>query len=116
MDEPVKVTIEFHDETTELTDRLRTKVEGRVHRLARGHRDMTGVSVAASLVSGATRQPEYRVRVVIYHKLGNVAAACEANEVSGALREALDAVERQVRVHRERTREKNRARRRDAAL
>ncbi len=108
------MTIEFHDETGELTERLRDKVEHRLRRLARGHRDLTGVSVAVSLESGATRHHEYRVRFVVYHKLGNVAAAREAADVSGAMLEALDAVERQVRVQRERTREKNRARRRDA--
>ncbi len=109
------IGIEFHTETEEFTDLLRNKVENRLQRLAGGHRGISGASVAVNPVGGTNRHTEYRVRIVIYHKLGNVAAVRVADTVSHPVLEALDAVERQVREQRERSRKKNRARRPDAS-
>ena len=105
-------TIEYHTETYELTDSLRAKVEQRLEKLARGHRDMTGASLAVQMVSGTNRHHEYKVRLVLYHKPDNIVAIREADTVSNALLEALDAVERQVRERRERQRERARGRKR----
>ena len=103
-------TVEYHAESNELTDSLRAKVEQRLEKLARGHRDMTGASLAVQMVSGANRRHEYKVRLVLYHKPDNIVAIRKADTVSNALLEALDAVERQVRERRERQRERARGR------
>ena len=105
-------TVEYHTETHELTDSLRAKVEQRLEKLARGHRDITGASLAVQMVSGANRRHEYKVRLVLYHKPDNIAAVHKADTVANALLEALDAVERQVREHRERQRERTRGKKR----
>ena len=109
-----EIGIEYHAETEEFTETLRSKVERRLHRLAGGHRDISGASIAVSPISGANRHAEYRARIVVYHKLGNVAAVRVADTVSHPVLEAMDAVERQVREQRDRNREKSRSRRQDA--
>ena len=109
--ETTGITVEYHDETVELTDALKAKVEQRLEKLARRHRDITGASMAVHTVSGSHRHQEYKVRLVLYHKPDNIAAIREADSVANALLETLDAVERQVREHRERQRERHRVRR-----
>lgn len=104
-------TVEYHDDTVELTDSLKEKVEHRLSKLARRHRDITGASLAVHTISRAHRHQEYKVRLVLYHKPDNIAAIRKADSVPNALLETLDAVERQVREQRERQRERNRVRR-----
>lgn len=105
-------SVEYHTETYELTNGLKGKVEQRLEKLARRHHDITGASLAVQTVSGANRRPEYKVRLVLYHKPDNIAAIRKADTVANALLEALDAVERQVRQHRERQRERTRGKKR----
>ena len=105
-------TIEYHTESIEFTNGLKAKLEKRLEKLAGRHRDITGASLAVHNVSGNNRHHEFKVRLVLYHRPDNIAAVRKANTVSNAVLEALDAVERQVREHRERQRERNRARRR----
>ena len=105
-------TIEYHTESIEFTNGLKAKLEKRLDKLVGRHRDITGASLAVHTVSGDNRHHEFKVRLVLYHRPDNIAAVCKADTVSNAVLEALDAVERQVREHRERQRERNRARRR----
>jgi len=104
------LTIEYHDETGKVTLALRQKIERRLERLAKGHRDIASISVAAHVISGANRHQEYEARVVVYRKPSNIASIRKAAVVSKAILEALEAVIRQVRDQRERhwTRNRNR--------
>jgi len=104
--------IEYHTDTPELTENLKGKLQQRLEKLARRHHDITGASLAVNTISGANRHPEYKVRLVLYHKPDNIAAIEKADTVANALLAALDAVERQVREGRERLRARSRARRR----
>ena len=110
--EATDFTVEYHTETYEFTNGLREKVEQRLEKLARRHHDMTGASLAVHMVSGANRRHVYKVRLVLYYKPDNIAAVRKADTVANAVLETLDAVERQVREHRERRRERTRGRKR----
>ena len=103
--------VEYHAEGAHLSKRRRQVLEARLRKLSRGHRDMTGASLAVEPATGDQRREEYRVRLVVYCRPHNVAAVGKANSVSEALGEALEAVERQIRSQRERVRERSRARR-----
>ncbi|HMB92022.1 MAG TPA: ribosome-associated translation inhibitor RaiA [Rhodothermales bacterium] len=105
--------VEYHSETPELTDTLKEKVEQRLQKLAKRHHDITGASLSVDLQShdDTSSYTTYRVRLVVYQRPENVAAVREEDSVAAALKEVLDAVERQVRERRERQRERHRARR-----
>jgi ribosomal subunit interface protein len=105
--------IEYHSETPDLTDDLKEKVEKRLQKLAKRHRDITGASLSVDRPSHDDASPYtvYRVRLVVYQRPENVAAVREDDSVATALKDVLDAVARQVRERRDRQRERNRARR-----
>ncbi|MFQ5570961.1 MAG: HPF/RaiA family ribosome-associated protein [Rhodothermales bacterium] len=102
--------VEYHSDTEKLTNALKAKVERRLEKLAHRHHDITGASLAVQTVSGANRKPDYKVRLVLYHRPDNIAAIRKNETVANALMEALDAVERQVREHRERLHARTRRR------
>lgn len=92
---------EFHLETPEVDDGVRIETEDRLRRLATGHRDMIGASVATEHVAPY----EYRARVVVYMRPENVTAEERDDSAETALRSAVHSIERQVRSQRERRRE-----------
>lgn len=106
-----KFDIEYYTESASLTEREKKIIESRVHKLARGHRDISGASVALECVSGANKRAEYKARLVIYCKPANVAASRTHDSVYSAVTDALDAVERQIRDQRERMRDRHRTHR-----
>lgn len=104
----VGFTMEFYNEVQELGQRteeqLRAEAEQRLRKLMEGHTDITGAAVA--LEQPANRESAYvfRARVVAYMRPENIAGvATEENPVQ-ALKDALSAVERQVREKRDRLR------------
>jgi ribosomal subunit interface protein len=107
-DEPVPNTfeIEYHSSVEGFTDELKDKVAKRLQKLVQGKRDITGASVALEQLDGSTTPHAFRARVVIYQRPKNIAAIEKGETMTAALREALDAVERQVREQRERLRER----------
>ncbi len=108
MEATTPFTIEYHSDTYELTEDLKTKLEKRLDKLAHRHRDLTGASLAVHTISGANRRHEYKVRLVLYAKPDNIVAIRKSDTVANALLEALDAVARQVRERRERLRTRTR--------
>jgi ribosomal subunit interface protein len=112
METNIPFVIEYQSDTPELTDALKEKVEQRLEKLAKRHRDITGASLSVDMPShDAAQRTIYRVRLVVYQRPENVAAVRKEDSVNNALKEVLDAVERQVRERRDRQRERNRARR-----
>jgi len=103
--------IEYYTESANLTEREKKIIESRVHKLARGHRDISGASVALECVSGANKRAEYKARLVVYCKPANVAASRTHASVYSAVTDALDAVERQIRDQRDRMRDRLRTHR-----
>ena len=108
--EATAFSVEYHTDTPELTDALKAKLEMRLQKLLKRHHDVTGASLAVKTLTGknGTAHHRYRVRLVVYQRPENVAAAREDDHVSSALQEVIDAVERQVRERRERQRSRSR--------
>ncbi len=103
--------IEYAVEDATFTEDMKSKVAGRMQRLAGGHKDIAGAAVAIVNVKGTKRNASYRCRLVVYIKPANIVAVHKAATEAAALMDALDAAERQVRQQRERLRERNRAKR-----
>ena len=103
-----KFSIEYYTENARLSVRQRNVVETRLQKLASGHRDVTGASVAVERVGGDVRYAKYKARLVIYCKPSNVVAVHKSDSISDAMAEALEAVERQIRSQRDRVRERHR--------
>lgn len=96
---------EFYAEVPDPGDRLRQEAERRLLALTEGHTDIVGASVAVEPLGDQTTDRRYEARVVVYMRPDNQAATEKADSPPGALKGALDAVERQVRAYREKHRE-----------
>lgn len=78
------------------------ELENRLRDLASGHTDLVGAAVAVSAPGRGEEDPFlYQVRIVVYSRPKYIAAVKKDDTVQGALKEALSAVERQVREKRE---------------
>lgn len=106
--EATDLAIEYHSDTSEFTDELKAKVADRLVKLTKQRREVTGASVGVHTDSGDTHPKEYRARIVLYQSPSSVAVNQKAGTVSGALAEALDSLERQVRKARDRRRSSRR--------
>ena len=97
---------QFHSEVDRPLDDLKAEVEARLRRLAEGHTDMIGASVAVDKPAENRSTPFiYRARIVAFVRPEQVAAVEMADTVEGAVTGALQALERQVRERREKLRE-----------
>jgi len=96
-------------EAGDLNEKLRSEAETRLHKLARGHSDLTGASVIIeNIIPQAPTPYLYRARVVAYIKPEYVDGTKEADTAMSAMKGALDAVERQVRETRAKIRDRHR--------
>lgn len=99
---------EFHSDEIQVDPSLREEAEQRIRALTEGHKDIIGASVAVERQAHGETPHLIRARVVVYIRPENLAAVEKADSVMGALKGALDAVERQVRERRARLRERDR--------
>jgi len=104
-------TLEFHSEApltdqveAELVDEATTRIEA----LRAGHKDIIDASIAVNEVTGDQTPHRYEVRIVVYMRPNNVVAREKHENVEGALKQALSAIERQVREYRAKLREQSR--------
>jgi ribosome-associated translation inhibitor RaiA len=101
---------EFHNMAGDLgellEDRMNQEAETRLRKLAKGHTDLTGASVALEREDkqAITGFP-VRARVVVYTRPDYIAGVETATDAMAALKGALSAVERQVREKRDKLRE-----------
>ena len=105
-------TFEFVNETENLgevlDERLYTEAETRLRKLQKGHTDLIGAAVSLEEPAKAQTNFVYRARVVVYIRPENMAAAAQAADAMGALKEALSGIERQVRERRDKLRQRTR--------
>jgi hypothetical protein len=103
-------TFEFHTGIPDLRDafesELRAEAERQLLALAEGHTDLVGASVVLEQPAQAESAYLYQARVVVYGRPDQIAAVEKDETLEGALRGALDAVERQVRERREKLAER----------
>ncbi|MCB0088526.1 MAG: HPF/RaiA family ribosome-associated protein [Caldilineaceae bacterium] len=106
-------TFEFLNEIQQLPadaeDRMRQEAESRLQMLGQGRSDLIGAAVSLEPIAETQGKPYlYQARVVAYVRPENIAGVAKGDDPAGALKEALDAVERQVRAQRERLQERTR--------
>lgn len=102
MDE-LDFTIEFNSglENKEFEADLLAEAEGRLRDLAEGHSDIRGAAVTIRKPADTETPPLHEATVVAYVRPDNVVGKEKQESPEGALKGALDAVERQVRKKRE---------------
>lgn len=92
-----------------LSDRMeagmRDEAFDRLQQLADGHDDLIGAAINVRRPAKSETDYLFRPSVVVYARPEHVAGDAEAGDAFVALREALDAVERQIRERREKLRE-----------
>lgn len=102
-------TLELNSETLDADEEMAlfTEADSRLRALAKGHDDLVGAAVS---IRQPAKNPEtpfvYEVTVVAYTRPENTAATKKEEDPMTSLKEALSAIERQIRQ----TREKLRAR------
>lgn len=100
--EYVDFPIEYQTEVADVSGELQGEAERRLLELAGDHTDMTSASVMLDSPAQAPdpTQPRpilYRARVLVNMRQQNVVASKEDDTAEGAMKAALEAVERQVR-------------------
>ncbi|MBN1122312.1 MAG: hypothetical protein JXJ17_14640 [Anaerolineae bacterium] len=95
-------TIEFNSDVTEgrIEVELFEEADGRLRDLAAGHNDLTGAAINIRTPAHGETPPLFSATVVVYSRPENIVATEKTPELNGALKGALDAVERQVREKR----------------
>jgi len=105
-----KIPYEFLNTTTAergaQEEQLQTLIEQQLAKLSKGHHDITGAAIALEAVAQNGDPFLYRGRVVVYMRPENIAGVAKHATPEGALRDALRAVERQVREQRDKLRER----------
>jgi ribosome-associated translation inhibitor RaiA len=101
-------TIELNSDLDdpEVDGMLLAEADNFLRDLAEGHSDLTGAAVTVRLPAKAETPPLYEVTVVAYVRPENIAATAKQDTVDGALKRALDAVERQLREKRAKLRKR----------
>jgi ribosome-associated translation inhibitor RaiA len=90
-----------------LEDKLRAEADTRIRKLAKGNTDIVGSDIIVEPIdNNMQRKYLYRARVLVYMRPDDQVAVEESDTPLGALKGALDAVERQVREKREKLRER----------
>ncbi|MHB0859046.1 MAG: HPF/RaiA family ribosome-associated protein [Anaerolineae bacterium] len=92
--------IEFQTEIPQLREELFAEADRRLRRLAEGHKDITRARVVVDQPAHAETPFIYEARVVVYVRPGTVVGSEKSDSAIGALKGALDAVERQIRERR----------------
>lgn len=80
---------------------LFTEAEGRLKELAEGHQDMTGAAINIREAGKGQQTFLFEATVVVYIRPTHIAATNKNPDPVVAVRQALEAVERQVREQRE---------------
>jgi ribosomal subunit interface protein len=95
------IPIEFNTEGPQLSVEIQDEIEKRIYKLAENHTDITSASVSLSQPAEADIAFVVQARIIVYRRPKDVVAVKEDETVQGALKAAMDAVERQVREHRQ---------------
>ncbi len=105
MAEFLEFPIEYQTEVDGVSEALRAEAENRLLALTTNHTDMTGASVMVDMAAASETPNTYRVRIVVYMRPNDISASKFDDSAEGAMKEALEAVERQVREQRKKLKE-----------
>lgn len=104
MEEFTDFPIEYYNEAND-DNSLYVTVEDRLRKLAQGHNDITGASIQLTQrAAGRTTAHTFEATLIVYARPTQIVATERSDSLEGAVKGALDAVERQVREKREKLR------------
>jgi ribosome-associated translation inhibitor RaiA len=105
--EELDFTIEFNSQglSDQLEDQMFAEADSRLRELAGDHNDMTGAAINVRRPAKTETSFIYEVTVVVYARPKHIAATEKEDDPVIALKNSLNAVERQVRKKREKLRE-----------
>lgn len=93
--------IDYNIEVSDVGDEFKRETEQQLRELASSHSDMIGAAVALEKTADTQTFDVYRVRIIVYKRPQDIVVSKQAANPMVALREALDALEEQVRTSRE---------------
>jgi ribosome-associated translation inhibitor RaiA len=93
--------IDYNLEVTDIGEEFKRETEQRLRELASAHSDLIGAAVALERVADTQTYDLYRVRIVVYKRPEDLVVTKQEEEPMIALKDALDALEAQVRSSRE---------------
>ena len=99
--------IDYNIEVSDVGDGFQRETEGQLRELASSHSDMIGAAVALEKTVDTESYDIYRVRIVVYKRPQDIAVSKQGADPMATLREALDALEEQVRESREKLSQQN---------
>src|SRR5215211_9518271 len=98
--------VDYNIEVSDVSEEFKRETEQRLRELASSHSDMVGAAVALEKIADTETYDVYRVRIVIYKRPQDIAVTKQDANSMVALRDALDALEGQVRASREKLAQK----------
>ena len=104
LDFTIEFNSDFEDESFEAE--LMSQAESRLRELATGHDDLTAAAITIRQPAKGETAPLHEATVVAYVRPERIVGKEKQESPSGALKGALDAVERQLRQKREKLRER----------
>jgi ribosome-associated translation inhibitor RaiA len=96
----IEFPIEFQSDVPNISPEIRGEVEKRLLELAGDHTGMIGAAIALTQPAQTGTPFIFQARIVVYHRPEDIVAVKQADTVEGALKFAMDAIERQVREQR----------------
>lgn len=99
--------IDYNIEVSGVSDGFKLETEQRLRELSAEHSDIVGSAVALEKVADTQTYDVHRVRIVLYKRPQDIVVTKQDADPMLALREALDALETQVRSSRKKLSERN---------
>jgi ribosome-associated translation inhibitor RaiA len=93
--------VDYNIEVSDVTDAFKRETEQQLRELAAAHSDMIGAAVALEKIADTETYDVYRVRIVVYKRPQDIVVTKQDPDPMVALRDALEALEGQVRASRE---------------
>ena len=93
--------IDYNIEVSDVGDEFKRETEQQLRELASSHSDMIGAAVALEKTVDTQTYDLYRVRIVVYKRLQDIVVTKQDADPIVTLRDALQALEEQVRESRE---------------
>ena len=93
--------IDYNIEVSDVSDAFKRETELRLRELAADHSDIIGAAVALERVADTQTYDLFRVRILVYKRPQDIVVSKQDEDPMVTLRDALDALEEQVRSSRE---------------
>ncbi len=99
--------VDYNIEVSDVSDGFKRETEQRLEELTAEHTDIVGAAVALEKTVDTQTYDLYRVRILLYKRPQDIVVTREEADPMVALREALHAIEEQVRESREKLAQKD---------